>query len=525
MKQRRKIAAFEAALGAAVRDMRRVGHVGRRHQVARPDFDGGQPEVPSGHVEQGFEGEGRFGLSGAAIGRQRRLVGADADDLQRHVRNLVRAGAVAGCDHGRDDAAGKGIGADVDRKPALHRQNAPVAIVADFQVGLGCARMGRRLEMLEAVLDPFHRPAEHPAGVADDDFLDIGPGLGAEAAADILGDHAHAVFRQVQDRGQVLAHGIVRLGRDMQGQRGPAGVEVGDAAARLERYGGLPREREPPRNPAGTPAQCRPGVAGLVHERRCDIARPGSVQRRRALGQRGRSGSDDGQRPVIDRDQRRQVLGLVAAAGHHEGDRLTDETDAAPRQKGHHGGPQVRMAVARYQRLFDEGQIVGRQHQRRPGRARFSGLDAGDFSMGDRAAHEDGVRHAVERPVVDEPRPARQQAGVLDAAIAGSGAFSRHIRWASFSHADRAFSSMGVLSRHERRRISARTLCDWNDAGKPTGMGALRKIDGGAHPFPSFRPERRSRGAEKSFTPGATANAPCRKDFSTSRFSEPLRSK
>ena len=286
--------------------------------------------------------------------------------------------------------------------------------------------MGRRLKMLEPVLDPLYRPAEHPASMAHRDFLGIGSGFGAEAAADILGDHANGVFRQVQQPGQILPDGVVGLGRSIERQEIPAGIEIGDAAAVFERHRRLAPKFEFPGNPPGAAGERGIGIAGLVPEGRCDIARPVGVQGRRILRQGCRGRGDGRQGPVIDLDKGREVFCFVAAFRHDEGHRLADEAHPPARQEWHHGMPHARMRIAQDQRFFDERQIFGGQHQQGPGLERRAGVDSADARMGDRAAHEGGMRHPVQPDVVGEAGPACEQALVFPAPPARRSALSGH---------------------------------------------------------------------------------------------------
>ena len=59
--------------------------------------------------------------------------------------------------------------------------------------------MGGRLEILTAVADPLHRPAELDSGDAGEDFLGVHPQLGTESAANLRSDHADVLLRNADD--------------------------------------------------------------------------------------------------------------------------------------------------------------------------------------------------------------------------------------------------------------------------------------------------------------------------------------
>ena len=271
--------------------------------------------------------------------------------------------------------------------------------------------------MLEAILDPLHRPAEHAAGMADHDLFGIGPRLAAEAAADVLRDHADVELGNVEDRRDILPDIVVGLGRDPDGERRSPGIEIGDAAAGFERQRGLAPERETARYAAGGGAERALGVAGFVHEGGGDIAGRVRVELRRARRQGRFHGRDRGQRAVIDLDQLGEILGPIAILGDHQGHGLADEAHPVGRQQLRHGLADAGMAEARDQRLVDEGQIARGQHQQRAGRQRSVCIDTTDLGMRHRTADEGGMDHAVEMDVVGEARPPGEKALVFDARL------------------------------------------------------------------------------------------------------------
>jgi hypothetical protein len=136
--------------------------------------------------------------------------------------------------------------------------------------------MGGRLQVLQAVLDPLHRPAQHLARMRDDGLLRVGARLGAEAASHVLADHPDGLLGQPEQAREILPRVVVRLRRQPCRQRPPLRIEIGDGTARLERHGRLPNEPEPAPTRDGrtsaAPAPPRPCGARIRQRRFHSIA-------------------------------------------------------------------------------------------------------------------------------------------------------------------------------------------------------------------------------------------------------------
>ena len=134
-----------------------------RDQIAAAELDAVDAEIARRHVEQALAKEIGLEPPRPAIGADRRLVG----DMQRHVDADVR-NAVGARQHLRDvararRAVGAQIGADVGMGVAAQRQDRAVALAGDLELAFGVARVIGGDQMLAAVLDPFHRPADSRA--------------------------------------------------------------------------------------------------------------------------------------------------------------------------------------------------------------------------------------------------------------------------------------------------------------------------------------------------------------------------
>ena len=175
----------------------RIGHGFGRDQVAFADLGTVETELGRRRIHDAFHGEDCLRPSGAAHWGDWRLV------RQHHVAvDLV----------GRDDeGAGHGSAGNMRQDRAVRHERALVVRHIDAQaedLALGIQRhldipiliafLRRRVEMLAPILDPFDRPLQHDRGDGCDDRFGIEAHLRAEAAADIVGDDAHALFIPIQ---------------------------------------------------------------------------------------------------------------------------------------------------------------------------------------------------------------------------------------------------------------------------------------------------------------------------------------
>ena len=115
---------------------------------------------------------------------------------------------------------------------------------------------------------------------------------------------------------------------------------------------------------------------------------------------------------VIDRDQRRGVLGNIAVGGNDDRDRLADERDFAIRQRKRPAAvePRSRIRNAHHAALLQHRrEVVEREHGDNAGQpARGARIDGADQRVRMRAAHERGRERAGRHDVVDEAGPAAQ---------------------------------------------------------------------------------------------------------------------
>ena len=120
------------------------------------------------------------------------------DDVD--VLDVVHAGQAAREIDGRDIGADRAdIGAEIADIADAQRQE--FALLVERQLGLGVdvARLVVGQEGFRARRHPMDRPAEFLGADQERDIFRIGAGLQPERAADVLGDDAHALLRQIHD--------------------------------------------------------------------------------------------------------------------------------------------------------------------------------------------------------------------------------------------------------------------------------------------------------------------------------------
>ena len=199
---------------------------------------GSRPRRARHQVDGPLHREGGFRPAGAAIGRVRHLVGDDDPARGRQVLDLVGAGQVDGGVVG-DAGPDRVPGAAIDDVVVADREDMAVIVKADLDIVPLVARMGRAHQVLAALLDPAHRPAEPAREERDQQVLGVDMALAAKAAADIERDAAHPRLGQAEQRGGLAPHPMHHLGRGPDRRRVGARIVGADDAAALHRHGGV----------------------------------------------------------------------------------------------------------------------------------------------------------------------------------------------------------------------------------------------------------------------------------------------
>ncbi len=136
------------------------------------------------------------------------------------------------------------IGALVEIELVVERQDHAVGIDRHARMVALLARMVRRHQVLATVLDPFDRAAEAQRGEADEEILGIELAADAEPAAGVTLLQHHRGGAAAEHARERVAIAVRHLGRAIQFQHIARGVVAGERAARLDRHGAVPADRQ-----------------------------------------------------------------------------------------------------------------------------------------------------------------------------------------------------------------------------------------------------------------------------------------
>ncbi len=332
------------------------GNASGRNEIAAPDFGADRCfEFVRGEIEQPLHHEHAVLAPGAAIGRHDRQIGEDRREGavigRHHIGAEQRALAVD-----RNRQAIGIIGAGVVQEDVLDAEDAAVAVERDLGVVNLAALMRGRKEMLEPVLDPFHRTVEPHRDPRQRHLFRVEHhDLRPEAAADERRDHAHLPLAEAEHRGKAVANEHRRLRGVPDRHLVGAGVPLRHHAAGLDRRGNAvlvaKAAFEDQIGLRGGAAIIALGLADMggdvgaeivVNMRRCGVERLFDIDDRR-------------QDVEIDLDIVERVLGDVAAFGDHDRQRLADVADLVLGQR--HLGALIE----------DDSRDRRRRHQQRSG--------------------------------------------------------------------------------------------------------------------------------------------------------------
>ena len=393
----------------------------------------------SQHVDHALDQVRRLGHPQRAAIRDaaRRLVGVNAIDRDVSGRDVVGAG-----DHGEEARGIFGrIGAGIERAVVgehVHPKARDPAVPPRRELAghVVVARESRRRQVLDPVLDPLHRHAEHDRGDDRADVARIDADLVAEAAADVGGDDVDLGLGNARQQRGHGAHDVRRLEGAPDGQLAVDLVHRGDAGAGLERAGVHPLiddfflhvDLGLGERPLGRLLVADlPGEDVVVMPARTvrarGLARKVVAQDRRAIGERGRGIVERRQLLVLDLDQLDRIGRDVAVVGDHEGDLLVLEQHLAVGQHHLHVAGE-RRHVVQVQGL----QVLGGQHRMHAGqRLGLRDVDRLDPCMAVLAAGEVAEQHARQLQVVDVVALALDEADVLLALARAADAAQRRL--------------------------------------------------------------------------------------------------
>ena len=176
-----------------------IGHLRRLDEIARANFFGRDFKRARALVDQPLQDVGAFGPPGAAIGVDRHGMRVDAAAARIKRGDVVGAGRHRGAEPGNIRAELREIGAEIAENVDAHGEEPAVRVERHFGRRQIVAPLRVAEEMLGAVRQPANRTPEPLRRFEDERIFAIHDGLGAEAAADVIGDDAQFVRRDLQD--------------------------------------------------------------------------------------------------------------------------------------------------------------------------------------------------------------------------------------------------------------------------------------------------------------------------------------
>ena len=265
------------------------------------------------------------------------------------------------------------------------------------------AGLGRRGEILAALLEPFHRTSESPRQRGDRDVLGEHLHLEPEPAADVGAHDPHPRVRQTKRIRQGRAHD--RRGLVGRPDRERFAIPVGQDAARLERRGR-----------AATVLECLAQDDRRAREGPVDVALSVTALEQDLVGrERLVDARDDRFRLPLDGDQLTRIGRDIGARGHDGRHRFAAKAGDAVGQRRPRRWREAPAIEPGRERLRHRAQVVRGDDGDDPGQdARCRGIDPDDARVRVRAPDEAREEHAREPEVVQVSPSAGQQPRVLE---------------------------------------------------------------------------------------------------------------
>ena len=150
-------------------------------------------ELARASVDQPLEHVGRLRTARAAIGVDGNGVGVDAANARVERVDVVAPSRHRGAEPGDVGREQREIGAEIAEDIDPERQKATIGVERHFGRRHIVAPLRVADEMLAAIGEPADRPSETLRRLENERIFAIDDGLGAEAAADVLGDDAQGI--------------------------------------------------------------------------------------------------------------------------------------------------------------------------------------------------------------------------------------------------------------------------------------------------------------------------------------------
>ncbi len=337
---------FAAVIAHARR--RLVGHRVRADVVAPPKLDTVDAHLGGGGVDEAFHVIIALRAARAAIGAGRGRVGEHALGRDLEQRRVIDAHhilhGIDGVGQRRDDE-GAGIAATGEAQ----REETALGVEREFRRHLMIASVMIGDEALRTLVCPFDGTPQRACCVKNADIFGKNRGLHPEGAADMLGQHAHLLWRNVQDvLGQRIAQTEDTLAADMQRPAVGPGVVAAEGDARLHGIDDDAVADDVEADDMGGPREGRRhrrGVAIVIIDR--EIAGRLGMELRRASSGGGSRARHHGQRIDLAGDRFGGVLRGARRLRDDEGHRLTDKAHMRARQGRPRRRPHRRAVAVR----------------------------------------------------------------------------------------------------------------------------------------------------------------------------------
>jgi hypothetical protein len=360
-------------------------------------------KVARHHVEQPFAKEVRLEPPGRPHGADRRLAGHQRLDRDGDVANAVRAGQELRRLRRHHPAVGADIGAHVAVDVAAQAEDDPVARAGDLDVAVDLARVVGRHQVLAAILDPFHRPADVAGRERNQEILGIELAAHPEAAADVGLDHVDRALRQPEHGRQHLAVEEQNLGGAENREPAVGCIPFGDQAAGLQRQPGKAVTTEALAAAVVRLGEGRIGVAerhAIAHR----AVAAALLEQQRPVARRRVPVRHRRQRLDVHANRFERVFGQSLGLGHHYRQRLTDIAHFFVGDHRLKIGLELRQ-VRKPQRDHRDGlaDLGGSDHRVHAfDRARGGRIEVADAAMRHAAAQDHRVQHALALEIIDE---------------------------------------------------------------------------------------------------------------------------
>ncbi len=320
--------------------------------------------------------------------------------------NVVGPGRHRGAEIGNIRSELREIGAEIAENVDAHGEEAAVLVERHLGGRHIVAPLSVADEMLGAIPDPAHRPTEQFRRFENERIFAMKDALGAEAAADVIGDDAHRFRPHVENLGgDRIAHAVHALAADIEQKALRTRIVFADSAACLHIVGDDAIVDDLEGDDMGGLGEDGGGLVGIADMRVISgVARRAGEELRGAVFDRGRHIDDRLERLPVDPDRLRAVARLAFAFRDDHGDDVADVEGLPVRHDGTRLERRLRLIGIGQRRKawkFAETREVRERIDRLDPRrgARRLKVAEGKARVGVRTAQKRGVERSF-RPII-----------------------------------------------------------------------------------------------------------------------------